>query len=215
MRIKIFIFIIFAAAFGVSAQSKLTLKQAGFGKITIAKQNLRAVVDLSKDIAGCVYVTGKNKRELDKIGCTASPATFRLIDAQTVKNQHFLIVLSEGAGRCNVCGQCGASDAFTLVWLKLDARLRVLDKKSVPVEYCLENISIVSPDYDVEANTNERLALKFADDVLRVEFEKRKYGETESEENYYEFTTLEYNRKTPEKGFVIKIEKRKDSSTEE
>ena len=57
---------------------------------------------------------------------------------------------------------------------------------------------------------NETLKLPFKGDVLTIEMEKSNYGANDT--TSYEFSHLEYNRKTPEKGFVIKTEKRAKSS---
>ena len=54
------------------------------------------------------------------------------------------------------------------------------------------------------------LNLPFKGDVLIIESEKEIYGENDT--SVYEFSRLEYNRKTPEKGFVIKTEKRGKSA---
>ena len=199
---------------GAQTPVKVVLKKAGPGKISVAQGRLRAVVDLTEETAGCVYVSGAAKRALDRRGCTASPATYRLVDAVRKDGSTFLVVMSEASGNCNVCGQCGASDNFALIWLRLDARFRVADRKSVPIEYCLTNTSLVEPvmtEDDYMANRGPQLP--FADDVLRVAFEKSDY--TEKDERIYLYTTLEYNRKTPEKGFVIKTERRDRSATEE
>ena len=182
------------------------------GGIVVTRGKARATINLSREIAGCPYVAaGERKRELDARECTAPPATFKLIDATVKNNQTFLVVLTEAMGNCNVCGQCGASEAFGLVWLQLDASLRLIKKKSVPLELCLENRSIVSPEIQInDADDNETLKLSLKGDRLIIELEKEIYGE--NEKLTYEFSRLEYNRKTPEKGFVIKTEKRDKSA---
>jgi len=178
------------------------------GGIVVTKGKTRATINLSRDVAGCAYVAnGEYKRDLEARECTAPPAGFRLIDATIKNNQTFLVVLIEAMGNCNACGRCGASEAFALVWLQLNANLRVLKKKSVPISLCVENISMVSPEIIInEAEDNETLTLALKAGVLTIEFEKEIYGENDT--SVYEFSHLEYNRKTPEKGFVIKTEKR-------
>jgi hypothetical protein len=211
MRKILFCLIVLSCALGVSAQN-IRFRVVGAGKISVSIGKFRSVIDLSKEVAGCAAVAGKFRRDLEAKGCAASPATLKLINSQTKNNQNFLVLQSEAMGNCNVCGQCGASEAFSLIWLKLDARLRVIEKKSVPIEYCLENISIVGSalSFD-EEKQDSALSLKFIRDVLTVEYEKKLFSDV-SDSFGYDFSHLEYNRKTPEKGFVIKTEKRVQSS---
>ena len=209
---------IFLVSNSVQAQTakivKINFRALAAGKISVAKGKTHSTIDLSKAVAGCAFVAGQHKRELDKRECAAAPAEFELLDATTKNNQTFLLVLSEAMGNCNVCGQCGASEAFTLIWLKLNANLRLLEKKFAPIEFCFESVSLVNPAIEInEENQNEDLRLAFRADVLTVEFEKVLNGE--NDEIIYDFSHLEYDRKTPEKGFVIRTEKRRDSSIKE
>ena len=214
MRLILSLFFVAVLFISAPAQSpaKIKLQKSGPGKITVVRGKTRSIIDLSKDVAGCPYVTGSNKRLLDKKGCAALAASFKLLSATTKNNQNFLLVQSAAMGNCNVCGQCGATGAFALIWLKLDSRLRLLDKQSVPVEFCLFSISSLEsrPREDILSDLN----LSFKDDVLITEFEKTLFNDN-SEISGYEFSHLEYNRKTPEKGFIIKTEKRAESSIEE
>lgn len=215
MRTIIFSLLFFLFLNCVSAQTiaaqKISLRGNKTGGIVLTKGKARATINLRADVAGCPYVgDGEYKRDLDARECTASPAGFKLIDATVKNKQVYLVVLSEAMGNCNVCGQCGASEAFALVWLRLDANLRLIKKKSVPLSLCRENISMVSPKITSEAADNETLNLSFKAGVLRIELEKEIFGENNT--TGYEFSRLEYNRKTPEKGFVIKTEKRAESA---
>jgi hypothetical protein len=195
-----------------AAAQKISIRGNKTGGIVVTRGKARATINLKEDVAGCAYLpAGERKRELDAQECTASPASFKLSDATVKNNQTFLVVLTEAMGNCNVCGQCGASEAFALVWLNLNANLRVIKKKSVPLSVCMENTSLISPEIQInEADYNERLKLPFKGDVLAIELEKEIHGENKT--TSYEFSRLEYNRKTPEKGFVIKTEKRPKSS---
>ena len=218
MRLIIFISSFFLFLSGVSAQTakpaKINFRSASLAKISVSKGKAHLTIDLSKEVAGCAYVSGASKRELDKRDCAAPSASFKLLDSTEKNRQTFLLVMSEAMGNCNVCGQCGASEAFALVWLKLDARLRLIEKKSVPIEFCFENVSLVNPSIAVdEQDQNEDLKLVFNQNVLTVEFEKVVNGK--NEEIIYEFSRLTYDRKTPENGFFIKTERRKDSSNKE
>jgi hypothetical protein len=210
MRYFILFFLFTAFGVAVSAQTaaKIRLQNSAPGKVTVIRGKTRAVVDLSKSVAGCAFSAAATKKRYKD--CAASPAEFKLIDATVKDNLTYLVISSEASGNCNVCGQCGATDAFGLIWIKLDRSLRVLDKKDVPIDFCLMNVELISDIVDFNEETQvSTLKLAFEDDILMVEFEKREFIE---DKNDYEFSHLEYSRKTPEKGFVIKTEKREKSS---
>ncbi|MDQ3801130.1 MAG: hypothetical protein M3384_17035 [Acidobacteriota bacterium] len=201
---------------GAATAQRIGVRGNKTGGVVVTRGKARATIKLSEDVAGCGYlVAGEYKRDLDARECSAPPAGFKLIDATVKDNQVYLVVLTEAMGNCNVCGQCGASEAFGLIWLHLGgANLRLIKKKSAPLELCLENLSIVNPAIQRgEADNNASLNLSFKADVLTVETEKEIYRENEP--TAYEFSRLEYNRKTPEKGFVIKTEKRTKSAKDE
>ena len=191
--------------------AQIKIRSGGAGKISVVKGKLRSTIDLSGEIAGCAGVGGAAKRDLDQKGCAASPARFKLIDSVVKNNQTFLVVSSEAAGNCNVCGQCGATEAFAVIWLKLSSSLRVLKKQSSPIENCRLDVALISPYLDTDENTqNETLRLPFKNNVLSVDFETSHFGANDT--TTYEFSHLEYNRQSPEKGLVIKTEKREKSS---
>lgn len=195
----------------VSAQTaNVNIRSTGSGKIEVIKGKLRTTADLTVDVGGCAYVSGIRKRNLNKIGCAAPPASFELIDSVVKNNQTFLVIQSTAQGNCNVCGSCGASETYTLIWIKLDARLRVLDKQGIVVESCPESLSIITPSVkDYETSFSVKMPLKTG--LLTVDFEKRIYDSNRDLESY-EFSHLEYDRKKPERGFIIKAEKRAKSS---
>jgi hypothetical protein len=213
MRILLVIFLFFLLTICASAQtvSKIKLQNPGSGKITLVEGKKRATIDLSKNIFGCPYVSSSQKRILDQKGCTAAPATIKLVDAVVKDKLTFLVLQSVAAGNCNVCGKCGSNETFTLIWLKLDTRLRVLDKKSVLVDDCAEKIYSLTPELSFDEKT-QTARLLWENNVSIWEFEKLI---TENDAVFYQFTHLEYRRKTPEKGFVIKTEKRARTSAQQ
>lgn len=214
---KIF-FILLTAAFciSISAQNtpKIKIWGIGLGKITVSKGKTRSIIDLSTDVAGCVSVPKEFKKELDKKGCTSPPATFELVDATEKNGQTFLILTADAQENCNVCGRCGASEATTFIWLKLDAKLKLLERKNIPIEYCGLNISMIQPLSDFNEKTQEEtLNVPFKDNVMTIEFERTIFGdEANGNKDVFEFTHIEYDRTKPENGFVIKTEKRDKSS---
>lgn len=216
MRKIIFVFLIAMFCISVSAQTtpKLKIWGIGLGKITVSKGKTRSIIDLSTNIAGCAFTPKEFKRDLDKKGCTAPPATFELVDATEKNNQTFLILTADAQENCNVCGRCGASEATTFIWLKLDAKLKLLERQNVLLEYCGLNITMIQPLSDFDEKTQkETLDVPFKDNVMTIEFERPIYGEeAKGDKDVFEFTHIEYDRTKPEKGFVTKTEKRDKSS---
>jgi hypothetical protein len=195
-----------------TVRTQLILRNVGRGRIAISKGALRKTIDLSEDVTGCAYVSGQSRIRLNKRGCTATPVSFELVDSTTHNRNTYLVVLSTAMDNCNVCGRCGASEAYSLIWLELDPTLRVLNKKSTPIEDCVAFISLVSPIVEADETTKrESPALPFKGDTLIVEFERRLFEE-DTEKQGYRFSRLEYNRKMPEKGFVVTTEVRAKSS---
>lgn len=214
MRNIVILLLLLLGAFEISAQN-VRLRAAGAGKISVTRGKLRSLIDLRRDTSGCAYVSGAQKRSLDAKGCAAPPASFQLVDATTKNSQTYVVVQTEAMGNCNVCGQCGASESFTLIWLKLDARLRLLEKKAVPIDSCYEDIALVEGGVSFNEETQDTsLKLSFVNNVMSLAFEKKIFNDN-SDVSGYDFSQLLYDRKTPEKGFVIKTEKREKSSARE
>lgn len=206
-------FMLLTIAASAQTAAKIRLQNPGSGKVTVIRGKTRATINLSSDVAGCADGSALVKKEFKD--CAAGSAEFHLIDASVKNNRTYLLIASEAMGNCNVCGRCGADEAFALIWLKLDQSLRVLDKKSVPIDYCRLDVQLISEVVDFnEATQDETLKLNFKDDRLEIDFEKKIFEES-SERTRFEFSHLEYNRKTPEKGFIIKTEKREKSSVSE
>ena len=97
MRKILFIFLIAAFCISVSAQTapKVKIWGIGSGKITVLKGKTRSIIDLSKDVSGCVFVPKEFKKDLDKKGCTAPPATFKLVDATEKNKETFLLLTAD------------------------------------------------------------------------------------------------------------------------
>ena len=213
---KLFLIALFISlTTGALAQTaaKIKLQNPGFGKVTVIRNRMRATINLRADVAGCADGSAVIKKEFKD--CAAGSAEFHLIDATVKNNRTYLLIASEAMGNCNVCGRCGADEAFALIWLKLDQNLRVQAKKSVPIDYCRLDIQLLSEVVDFNEETqDETLKINFKDDRLEIDFEKEIFEES-SDQSHYEYSHLEYNRKTPEKGFIIRTERRDKSSVPE
>ena len=207
MRKIFLLFCIVVLSISISAQtsSKVKIKNLYSGKIVIKSGKIRSTINLSKDISGCAYVSDSEKRVLEKNNCAVSPAKIRLVDVTIKKNLIFLVVQSNAAGSCNICdGQCGRDESTSLIWLKVDARLRLMEKKSIPIEDCSKKIYLLTPEINFDEQTQTAKLMERG--IIVMEFEKI-LGE-----GGFQYTHLEYNWKMPEEGLVIKTEKRARSS---
>lgn len=201
--------ILVVLATAAAAQTKVgvySLKSGGAGRIMLRAKSLSATIDLKKEVFGCPYVAPKYRANLTKLGCAASPAEFKLLDGRAKSGRHYILISSEAMGNCNVCGRCGASESVSLIWLVLDRRMKVLQRKSVAVEHCADNVSLKSPEFDFAEGGDQIFEWKFDGDILRAEFETTVYGDESADVSV---SSLEYSRLAPEKGLVIKTEKRK------
>lgn len=209
------LFLLVAVVVATHAQkpAPIKVKSGGLGRVIVTSGKLRSSIDLSKNVSGCLYASAAIKKQVKD--CAASPVSFALVDATEKDGFNYVLISTDAAGNCNVCGRCGASTAFGLVWLKLDSSLKLVDKQSTPIEFCLLEVTLLSDIVEFNEQTQiEKLNLVFdAKDVLTVEFEKQITVEKEDEPRY-EFSHLEYSRKAPEKGLVIKTEKRMKSATD-
>jgi hypothetical protein len=204
----LFCIVVLSISILAQTQSKIKIKNSDWGKITVVRGKTRSTINLSKDISGCAYVSDSEKRILEKNNCAVSPAKIRLVDVTVKNNLIFLVVQSNAAGSCNICDrQCGRDESTSLIWLKLDARLRLLKKKSIPIEDCSKKIYLFTPEINFDEQTQTAKLMERG--IIVMEFEKI-LGE-----DGFQYTHLEYNWKTPEKGFVIKTEKRVRSSAQQ
>jgi hypothetical protein len=212
MKTKLFLSfftIIFVSISFAQTKSAVKLKNVGRAKISITKGKLLSKIDLSENVAGCASVK-KRTYVFNNADCSAPDASFKLIDTTEKDDFIYLVILSDAMGNCNMCGRGGSTNSFSLIWLKLDSALKMLEKKSVPIDYSRNEIYILKPK-PIPHDNLSTLNLKFGKDVLTVEFEQISYFDN-GKPKFYDFSHLEYNRKTPEKGFIVKTSRRKKSS---
>jgi len=211
MRKLSLIVLVFLTANALFAQTKpvIKLKTGTQGKLELSKDNLKSVIELNKDVAGCAWVK-KGTYIVNKSDCSAPSANYILLDSSEKNKQIYLLILSEAMGNCNVCAHGGGTNAFSLIWLKLDSNLRLQQKKSVPIYWERLETYIVKPK-PTSAKNLLVLQPKFVNDILTVEYEKVNFDNNGKPTNF-DFSHLEYSRKTPEKAFIIKTEKRKKST---
>jgi hypothetical protein len=112
---------------------KITAFPNGIFKFAQGKSNGSS--NLQGEIAGCT--TGTYDGSDPKSKPSGGAASTRVID-QIRKGAFWYTVFQTVLGSgCNVQGMCGAGSAVTVVWLKLDAKLKVISRKAVIVEDCM------------------------------------------------------------------------------
>lgn len=199
----------------LSAQTKtqVRIKSDSRAGVTITSGAKSVRVDLSKDIAGSAFIAeGKYKRDLRKRGCEAGPAKFELVDATVKDGETFVVLFSRAFGNSNVCGQCGASGAHSLVLIRLSKSFTLVTKQSVTLESCFDNVALIQPSWE---NTVEGSVLSgdvkfvFDRDRLTVKYEKSIY---ENGDSSYQLSTLVYDRGNPTAGFAVSVKTSKESS---
>lgn len=186
--------------FSVAAQTKATkvkvtpLKK---GKVQLSRGAVKSILDLSKDVSGCIVVYDRSDPKAGKMDTT----DFDKIDEVVKGGKTYLLLYSEINSGCNVTGQCGAATDLTLIWLQLNSRLQIEKKKAVAVQSCFwGDINIVEDDVSPEDTgsdmklKNGRLSLKFETNRFKSDLE-------------YSVTSVKYDRKSAEKGLTINTEK--------
>lgn len=170
------------------------------GKARLTLGKISKIVDLSKNVSGCLSVYDGT----DPKGARSSYKNYlKVVDKARKDDYLYIVLLASGQGNCNVQGMCGAATDYSLIWLKLDQKLTVADKKSVTVESCRGNIELKKPELS-ETDYQNGFKLALQNKTLAVEFEENR----DSEPNAYKYFRLTYNAAEPEKGFTVVDEKR-------
>ena len=164
-------------------------------RIRIVAGTERTVVNLTDDVSGCLELfdpTISQRR-------TRQPLRIKVIDRVSKDDKHYLVLLAEAPSNCNVQGYCGAGTDFTLIWLKLDAGLKLDRKQSALIVGCKENIYPTDPEYD----SQDWPVIKLVRGRLTIE-----YGNT-IDDVVRTLSQLVYDRKFPERGFAITTKEKK------
>lgn len=179
--------------------AKLKVTSLKKGKVQLSRGAVKSVLDLSKDVSGCIVVYDRSEPKT-KIDTT----NFSAVDSVVKGGKTYLLLLAEINSGCNITGQCGAATDLTLVWLKLNSSLRLEQKKAVIVQSCFwEDINIIDEESGDETDASGYFKLK--NGVLSLQFETNRYH-TEQD---YSVSTVTYDHSQPEKGIAVKIEKPK------
>ena len=189
--------IILLLSFNAFSQT-IKVRAAKLGKAQIISGKASAVIDLSKDISGCLLIYDGTDPKLKKYDATG----FNLLDSVRKNGAIYLVLVATSGGNCNVQGHCGATEDWTMIWLKLSNNLKVLDKKAVVVQSCHYG-SIDLESIELDKNDVQKPP-KLVNGKLKIGYSENQYREDRD----YIFHTLTYKKAEAEKGFTVKTEKR-------
>lgn len=182
-----------------SPQQKSTLptvSKAIRGRVRISNGKYQSVVDLEKDISGCFDLYDPTDRKFR----LKDNAAIKVIDRVSQEAKYYIVLLADAESNCNIQGNCGAARDYTLIWLQLNDRLKLEDKRVAVIEDCRAQIELIEPDYSRGPDTEP--PVKLVDGKLNL-----KYGNISDDKE--DRSRLIYDRHAPEKGFLITTEKAK------
>jgi hypothetical protein len=159
--------------------------------------SLNSSINLRGDIAGCTskIYDGTNPK-LESVTAVASTRVIDQIRKGKFWYTVFQTVLNSG---CNVQGICGAASNVSIVWLKLDTKLKVISRKAVIVVECLTNTSLTKWIGKTGEEMNDLIdpKLQMQAGKLELEFQTNDYTRQKT------VSSLRYDRRLPEKGLVV------------
>ncbi len=188
-----------ASVFAQTKTAKLKVTSLKKGKVQLSRGAVKSVLDLSKDVSGCIVVYDRSDPKV-----RMDTTDFSAVASVVKGGKTYLLLLAEINSGCNVTGQCGAATDLTLVWLKLSSSLRIEQKKAVVAQSCFwGDINIMDEETGSEGDASDTFKLK--NNILSFRFETNRYH-TEQD---YSVSTVTYDHSQPEKGIAVKIEKPK------
>lgn len=194
MRLLPLIILVFS--FNAFAQT-LKVSSAKNGKVRIVNGKTASIINLKNDVPGCfsIFDGTDPQRRISYVG------SFHLIDSVKKDKKIYLLLQVAAQGNCNVQGMCGAAENTTIVWLKLNQNLQLIDKKAFVWEDCVGQINPVTSNVNSEGPGRNKLRLK--NGKLTLKSDQNLYSETED----YSVSTLTYDHNSAEKGFIISTKK--------
>ncbi|MCU0238632.1 MAG: hypothetical protein MUC29_04250 [Pyrinomonadaceae bacterium] len=183
-----------------------TAKHTTNGNVTIKKGKSSSVINLAKEVLGCVYTSRQAvKNAPQDCASFGSKAEFKVVDAVSQNGKHYLIIEAESPtanSACNACGRCGADGATSLIWVKLNANLKLEKKKSIPISDC-ETSTYLSENKAINESIMDGKGYRFIKNQLRIETKGRSEKETKDGNLMDEIIIWNYSRNSAEKGFTI------------
>ena len=144
------------------------------GKIQLLRAGETRVVDLAREISGC---KGSTFDPSTKEKYPGGP-TVEVVDETEKGPFTYVLLLASAPANCNVQGECGAGgpDA-TLLWLKVDKMLAVVDREAFALNDCRAQRSakVTTAEEPDDPDFGRILAkdLPWNGDVLRIEYQER------------------------------------------
>ena len=165
----------------------LTVRSRGGARIQIAARGLRTTLDLGKEVSGCLtYLYDPTDRKFRE----RSSADIKVIDRVRSGGDYYVVLMAGAESNCNIQGHCGAASDYTMIWIRLDSKLRLKNKQAVVVEDCRAGVGIIEPTSEDDKSPKLRLV----GGKLTV-----LYGDYDAAKRVT--TRLVYDRNTPEQGF--------------
>jgi hypothetical protein len=175
--------------FAQAKPAKLKATSLKKGKVQLARGAVKSIIDLSKDVSGCITVYDRSDPKV-KMDTT----NISLFDTVVKGGKTYVVLVAEINSGCNITGECGAATDTTLVWLRLNNRLKVESKKAVVVQSCFwGDINLTEESGDIKLKGG-KLSLQIETNLYKTDLE-------------YSVSTITYDRAEPEKGIVVKTEK--------
>jgi hypothetical protein len=144
------------------------------GKIQLLRAGETRVVDLTREISGCKGETFDSSTKEKYPG----GSTVEVVDETEKGPFTYVLLLASAPANCNVQGECsaGGPDA-TLLWMKVDKKLAVVDREAFALNDCSAQRSakITTAQEPDDPNFGKILAkdLPWNGDVLRIEYQER------------------------------------------
>lgn len=144
------------------------------GKIQLLRGEETRVVDLSREISGCKGATFDPSTKEKYPG----GPTVEIVDETEKGPFTYVLLLASAPANCDVQGECGAGgpDA-TLLWLKVDRKLAVVDREAFALNDCRAQRSakVATAEEPDDPNFGRIVAkdLPWNGDVLRIEYQER------------------------------------------
>jgi hypothetical protein len=211
-KARVVLIALFALTSFVFAQQGSPAEQASSDDIKITafpngvfkfqQGGLISSIKLQGLIAGCT--TGAYDGSDPKSKPNGGAAKTRVIDMvwrdRTKESPIWVTFQTTLGSGCNVQGMCGAGSAVTVVWLKLDPKLKVVSKKAVIVQDCLTNTGLTQwfgkTGDDMLNSINPMFWLK--DGKLEIGFETEDFNTKQKT-----VSSLRYDRSTAEKELIV------------
>jgi len=158
-------------------------------QIRIVAGTKRTLVNLTDDISGFLEMYDLDvSRRISK-----RPLGIKVIDRVSKDDKRYLVLLAEAQSNFNIRGFCNEAHDYTLIWLKLDADLKLEAKNAAVITDCQKNLTVITPEGDAEYEPTIKLVRG------KVTLQ---YGDALNDDART-VSQLVYDRKSPEQGFVI------------